>query len=105
MMSDKHIDEIITNTPKGKSPIFYGSIGYSLLVRNKLVAYAPADKVVFKGSRFEILKSALVKRSVLMRHFLDASEAKKKANEFDLSKIKLNRIIVEKFISYGVKQD
>lgn len=101
-MLDKHIQQIINETPIDKSPIFYGSLKYFIIKNKKQYSFI-ATKIVMKGTREEILKNPETKKRALLKYFGDDKAAKKKALDFDLSKIQLSSVLIKKFLGYGVK--
>lgn len=103
MMLDKDIQDIIEARPD-KSPIWYGSVKYAILVKRKWIPHV-AEKIVMKGTRPQILNNYRVKRSVMARHFLGASDQKGKVHGFDYNKIKLHETTINKFLGYGTRTE
>ncbi len=97
MMLDKHIKEII-EAAGDRSPIWYGSIVYRILIKRKWIEFT-ATKIVMKGTEAEILKDKMTIRRVLTQYCGD----KKKAHKFDLNKIKLHKCTFNKSLGYGIK--
>lgn len=101
MLIKERIDEIIEKAGD-RSPIFFGNVHYTVLVgRKKRIKYV-AELVVMKGTPEEILKSDKVKKSAALDLFKGTSDVRKKAHKFDISKINLVKVEINKFLGYGV---
>jgi len=101
MMSDKQIQGIIdANT--NHSPIWYGSVKYRVKIGRKWYHFK-ADKIVMKGTKKQILASTMVKKRVLEIYLGGGREAKKKAHKFDVDKIVLDSLVINKSLGYGIK--
>jgi hypothetical protein len=101
MMLDKHIQAII-ELRSDKSPIFYGSIIFMFKINRKLYPFK-AEKIVMKGTLSQISDDPETKRKIILHYYGDTKAGKLKAKTVDLDKIIIEKIIVFKFLGYGIK--
>jgi hypothetical protein len=100
-MLDKDIQEII-NSKLDKSPIFYGSVKFRFKINRKFYPFQ-ADKIVMKGTILQIKQNPKIKQKVILAHFGNNKAGKLKARAVDLEKIIIDKLIINKFLSYGIK--
>lgn len=100
-MLDRDIESIVqANTDK--SPIFYGTIKYSLKINRKFREFQ-TDKLVMKGTIKQISNNEAIKRKVVLSYYGNSKAGKKKAKDVDIDKIVITKVIVSKFLGYGIK--
>lgn len=101
MMLDTDIQKIIDARPD-RSPIWYGSVKYRVKINRKWYPFQ-ADKIVMKGTPKQILSDTMVVNRVLEKYLGGGREAKKKVAKFDIDKIKLDEVVFNKSLGYGIK--
>lgn len=109
MLEIEVVDAIILETPANRSPIFFVDIGFSLShsrkgTTKKTFTDHLVKKLVAKGTLDEISNSLPVKKRVIREHIVANGGAKKKALDFDLSRIKIKEIKIRESLGYGIKE-
>jgi len=100
-MLPEHIQEIIDGAGD-RSPIFFCDIDYWITKNRKKFPFS-AEKIVCKGTIAEIKKDPSTKRRVLKQYFGGNSAAQKKVHAFELDKIEIRNVKINKFLGYGIK--
>lgn len=96
-------EAILKHCPINREPIFYCDIKYYLLVKKKKFPLV-ANKIVVKGIIEDIKKKKRIKLAVAKAYFGGDKEASKKAHSFELNRIEVREIIINRFLGYSIKE-